>query len=111
MNRILVNWLVIVIAVVIATKLLPGQIVYNGFQGLAIFALVLGLLNAVVAPVIKILAFPITLLTLGLFSLVINAAMFWFAAGIVHVQVAGFVTAFIAALIVSVVNMILGRAL
>lgn len=111
MNRILVNWLVIVIAVVSATKLLPGQIVYNGFQGLAIFALVLGLLNAVVAPVIKILAFPITLLTLGLFSLVINAAMFWFAAGIVHVQVAGFVTAFIAALIVSVVNMILGRAL
>jgi putative membrane protein len=116
MNRILVNWLVTGIAIVIATKLLSGQIVYNGtgqlpLRELVIFALVLGLLNAVVAPVIKILAFPITLLTLGLFSLVINAAMFWFAAGIVHVQVAGFVTAFIAALIVSVVNMILGRAL
>jgi putative membrane protein len=110
-NRILINWVVIVIAVIIATKLLPGDISYNGFRELAIFALILGLLNTVVAPVIKLLTFPISIVTLGLFSLVINAVMFWVAAAIVHVGVADFGTAFIAALIVSVVNMILSRVL
>ncbi|HLZ07409.1 MAG TPA: phage holin family protein, partial [Chloroflexota bacterium] len=93
----------------IATKLLPG-ISYNGFTELAIFALLLGFLNAFVAPVIKLVTFPISIITLGLFSLVINAVMFWLAAAIVLGGV-GFVTAFIAALIVSVVNMVLGAIL
>lgn len=110
MNRILVNWLIIVIAVVIASRLLPG-IVYTGFKELAIFALVLGLLNAVVSPIIKIFTFPITLVTLGLFTFVINALMFWLAASIVHFGAFGFGTAFVAALIVSVVNLVLSRFL
>ena len=109
MNRILISWLVIVIAVVIAAQLLPGQIVYNGFRNLAIFALILGLLNAFVSPVIKLLTFPISLLTLGLFSFVVNAVMFWFASYLGHLTVANFGSAFIAALIVSVVNVVVGK--
>lgn len=110
MTRLVVNWLVIVVAVVLAAQLLPGQIVYRSFADVALFAVVLGLLNAFVAPVIKLLTFPLTLLTLGLFSLVVNALMFWLAASLSgHVVVSGFATAFIAALIVSVVNLFLGR--
>ena len=108
--RIIVNWVVIVIAVVIAAKVLPG-ISYTDFKELALFAFVLAVLNAFVSPVIKLLTFPISIITLGLFSLVINALMFWLAAAIVHVGVADFLTAFIAALIVSVVNMVVSRIL
>jgi putative membrane protein len=112
MTRLVVNWLVIVVAVFLAAQLLPGQIIYYSFTGLAIFALVLGLLNAFVAPIIKLLTFPLTLLTLGLFSLVVNALMFWLAASLSgSVAVSGFVSAFIAALIVSAVNLVLGRLL
>jgi putative membrane protein len=112
MMRFLINWLAIVIAVVLAAQLLPQDIGYTSFQGLAIFALVLGLLNAFVAPIVKLLTFPLTLVTLGLFSLVINALMFWLAASLSGtVTVTGFLSALIAAIIVSVVNLVVGRLL
>lgn len=108
MNRLFFNWLAIVIAVWLASRYLPaGKVVYNGLEGLAVFALVLGLLNAVVAPIIRFLTFPITLVTLGLFSLVINALMFWFAAAFSGgVGVSNFLWAFVAALFVSIVNLL-----
>lgn len=110
MTRFALNWSLIVIAVFIAATLLPGQISYGSTQDVLIFALVLGLLNAFVAPILRLLTFPITLLTFGLFSLVINAALFWLAAGLVgDVKVAGFLTAILAALIVSTVNLVFGR--
>ena len=108
----IINWLAIVIAVFIASRLFAGQISYNSNEGLAVFALVLGLLNAFVKPIIKLLTFPINLITLGLFSLVINAVLFWLAASLSQtVSVNGFVSAFLAALVVSVVNLILSKLL
>jgi putative membrane protein len=110
MTRLVANWLVVVVAVVLANQLLPGQIVYKSFANVALFAVVLALLNAFIAPVIKLLTFPLTVLTLGLFSLVVNALMFWLASSLGgYVTVAGFGAAFVAALIVSAVNLILGR--
>lgn len=112
MTPFLINWLAIVIAVAITAKLLPSEIQYGNFENLAFFAVVLGLLNAFVAPIVRLLTFPINILTLGLFSLVINALMFWLAAtwsGWVSVD--DFGIAFIAALIVSVTNLIVGRLL
>lgn len=110
MTRFVLNWAVIVVAVFVATKLLPGQITYGSTNDILLFALVLGLLNAFVAPILRLITFPIRLLTLGLFTLVINAGLFWLAAVLVgNVQVAGFVTAILAALIVSVVNLVFGH--
>jgi putative membrane protein len=115
LTKFVVNWLAIVIAVVIAAQLMPAQIIWDhsNYQGLAIFALVLGLLNAFVAPIVKILTFPITLLTLGLFSIVVNAAFFMLAASLSggNVKVTDFLSAMIAALIVSVVSMFVSRVL
>jgi putative membrane protein len=110
MTRFVVSWLVIIGGVVLAKQLLPGQIDYRSFEGVALFAVVLALLNTFITPVIKFLTFPLTFLTLGLFSLVINALMFWLAAALGgYVAVSGFAAAFIAALIISAFNLFLGR--
>jgi putative membrane protein len=111
-KRFIVNWLAILVAVFIAAALLQGQVTYRSTTDVAIFAIVLGLLDAFLLPVLKILSFPITLVTFGLFSLVLNALMFWLAASLEgHVAVDGFLTAFIAALIVSAVNLVVSRLL
>ncbi|MGH2458005.1 MAG: phage holin family protein [Chloroflexota bacterium] len=112
MRRFIVNWVVIVVAVFIATALLPGKITYGSPTDIAIFAIVLGLLDAFLLPILKVLSFPINLITFGLFSLVLNALLFWLATVVEgNIQVAGVLTVFIAALIVSAVNLVLGRAL
>ena len=108
----LVNWLAIVVAVFIESRLFAVQISYNSNDGLSIFSLVLGLLNAFVKPIINVLTFPINLLTLGLFSLVINGVLFLLAASLSQtVTVDGFVSALLAALVVSVVNLVLVKLL
>lgn len=112
MRRFVVNWVVIVVAVYLAAKLLPGKISYQSTVDLLTFAVVLGLLDAFVLPVLKILSFPLNLISFGLFSLVLNAALFWAAAALEgHVTVAGFFSALIAAIIVSVVNLVVGHLL
>lgn len=87
---------------------LPGVEV-SGFYAALITALVLGLVNALIRPVLLILTLPINILTLGLFTLVINALMFWFVATVVEgFAVAGFWPAFWGALILSVVSWVVG---
>jgi putative membrane protein len=112
MMRFLVNVLAIVVAVLIAQQLLPDGIAFATWQGLIIFAVVLALLNAFIRPIVKILTFPITLITFGLFSLIVNALFFWLAATLTReVTVANFLSAFVAALLVSIVNLIIGHLL
>jgi len=111
-NRLVLNWVAIVLAVVLATQLLPGKIGYSSLEGLAIFAVVLGLLNAIVAPIVRVLTFPLTIVTLGLFSFVVNAVMFWAATDLSRgVGVAGFEWAFVAALMVSILNAVVVNVL
>jgi putative membrane protein len=81
MVRFLVRWALNAAALVVVAMLPTGVSVTIGAAIIA--ALVIGILNAVVGPILKILTFPITIVTLGLFLLVINAALFWLAAGIV----------------------------
>lgn len=74
-------------------------------------ALVLGLVNAVIKPVVKVLAFPITILTLGLFSLVVNALMLYIVAWVVPgFEMVGFWQTVLAALIIAVVMSVLSKA-
>lgn len=101
--RLLVNALVIFLL----AQYLPGFSVSN-YTTAVIFALILGLVNAVIRPLITILTLPITLMTLGLFTLVINAVLFLIVASVVDgVDVASFGTAFLAALILSLISWLL----
>jgi len=101
---ILVRWLIYAGALLLVTRLVPGVSVESFYTAL-IVALVLGLLNALIRPILIFLTLPITLLTLGLFTLVINALLFWFAASILDgFEVTGFGPAFWGALIMWAVS-------
>jgi putative membrane protein len=77
MLNLLLRWLVGALALLLVAYLLPGIAVASFFPAAVVAALVLGLVNAFVRPVVKLLTLPLTCLTLGLFSLVVNAALFW----------------------------------
>ena len=108
MVAFLVHWLVVALGLAVATYIVPGVSVASG-SALAVGALVLGFVNAVVRPVLTLLTLPLTLLTLGLFYLVVNAAAFGLAAAIVPgFTVASFWAALLGALVVSLVSWLVG---
>jgi putative membrane protein len=97
------HWIVSTIAILIAASLLPGVTVT--LLGAVILAVVLGIINVFIKPVILILTLPINIVTLGLFSLVINAGFILLAAQIVpEFSVSGFWTALFFSVIVSLIN-------
>ena len=90
MLTLLLIWLLNAVALLVVAYILPG-ITVASFGSALIAALVLGLLNTLVKPILVFLTFPITILTLGLFLIVINALVFWFAGSILSgFRVAGF---------------------
>jgi putative membrane protein len=104
---LLVSWLVMTLAVLLTAYLLPGVAV-SGFGGALVTAVVLGILNALIRPVLMVIALPITILTLGLFALVINGLIILLVARMVPVfEVANFWWALAFGVIVSIVNSIL----
>ena len=106
--RFLVHWAIVAAALWVAASVVPGVTVTT-VPALLIAAFVLGLVNALVRPILTILTLPITILTLGLFYLVVNAAAFGLAAAVVPgFSVAGFGSAVIGALLVSLVSWVLG---
>jgi putative membrane protein len=108
MRRFLLHWLVTALALWVTAYILPGVHV-GSWQTLAIAAVVLGLFNAVVRPILVVLTLPITILTLGLFYLLINGLVFLIVARLVPgFEVATFWWAVLGALIVSVVSWFVG---
>ncbi len=107
--ELLLIWILNAVALLVVAYLLPG-ITVASFWSALIAALVLGLLNALVKPVLILLTLPITIVTLGLFLLVLNALVFWFAGSILKgFQVNGFWWALLGALVYSVVSGLLSR--
>jgi putative membrane protein len=105
--RMLLNWVLSALAVWIVSRVVPGIYVSGPIAAL-IAALVIGFINATIGVVLKILTFPLTLVTLGLFWFVINALMLKFASALVPgFQVHGFMAAFLGAILLSLVNMLL----
>ena len=99
--KLIVRWLLLAAALLLVAHLSPGVSV-NSFGAALVAALVLGLLNILVRPLLVLLTLPVTVLTLGLFLFVINALMFWAAAGLLagfHVD--GFGSALIGSVIYS----------
>jgi putative membrane protein len=105
---LLIRWLVPFLGILLAEYLLPEGIVVKDLGTAAVFAFVLAVVNAVIRPIVQFFSLPLTCLTLGIFHFVINAAMFGLAAWLVPgVTVNGFVPAFVGALIVSAVGLVL----
>ncbi len=99
MLHILLRWAISTISVYAAAFFVPGVRIANAWSAF-IAALVIGLVNALVRPILLLLTLPINLLTLGLFTLVINASLFWFASSIVKgFTVVDFRAAFLGALV------------
>ncbi len=108
--KIIVRWLLLAAALLLVAQLYPGVSVAS-FGAALIAALVLGLFNALVRPLLVLLTLPVTLLTLGLFLFVINALMFWAAASVLQgFNVAGFSAALIGSLLYSVCGMVIDAA-
>jgi len=105
--RLLLHWILSAVAVWIVAKIVPG-ISVSGPTAALIAALVIGLINATLGLLLKILTFPLTILTLGLFWFVINAIMLELAASLVRgFEVRGFVPALIGAVVLSLVSSVL----
>jgi putative membrane protein len=107
MSALLLHWLVSSVSLMIVAYLFPG-ISLNGLGAAILAPVVIGLANATVGFVLKIVTLPLTVLTLGLFWLIINALMLQLAALLVPgFYVAGFWSAFFGAIVLSIVSMIL----
>jgi len=114
--KFLVRLLISAAALWVATRVVSG-ITYTGTTlALLGVALVFGVLNALLKPVLKVLSIPFIILTLGLFTLVLNAVLLWITSGVssalgLGFHVSGFVPAFIGALVVSIVSFVLSLIL
>lgn len=111
MLKLLVKWLLSASALLLVGTLYQG-VAITGFGAAMGAALVIGLLNAVVRPVLVVLTLPVTVLSLGLFLFVINAATFWAAAGLLAgFQVRGFVGALVGSLLYTALGVLIESAL
>jgi putative membrane protein len=109
MIRLLINWLVTTAAILISAYFLPGVSV-RSLGAAFITALVLGLINAVIRPILVVLTFPITIVTLGLFIFILNALLVFATSAIVPgFEVRGFWWALLFSLVFSVVSFVLHK--
>jgi putative membrane protein len=109
MRHLILRWIILAVAIWLTAWFLPGVEVRDGMTGLALVALVFGLVNAFIRPILTILTCPLIILTLGLFTLVINALMLSLTAWLVPnlLSVSGVWTTLLASLIISLVSAVL----
>ena len=109
--KIFIRWLLLAAALLLVAQIYPGVVVAS-FGSAMIAALVLGLLNTLLRPILVLLTLPVTVLTLGLFLFVINALMFYFAASLLQgFHVAGFGAALIGSLLYSLCGLVIDAAM
>lgn len=109
MPHFLLTWLLTTVSLLITAYLVPGFII-KSFVAAAIAAVLLGLANAVVRPILVFFTLPLTILTLGLFLFVVNAFTIWIVAAFTPgFHITGFFPALVGSIIVSVVNSVLNR--
>ena len=109
MKGIMIRWLILTASIVFTSYLING-IHVAGFFSALLAAAVLGILNAFLRPILIILTLPLNIVTLGLFTFVINALLLKMASGAIPgFQVEGFWPAVFGSLVISIINWILGR--
>lgn len=105
--KIFIHWLLSAIAIGIAAYLIPG-ITVSGVIPALVLAIVLAGINTFIRPVLLVLTLPLSIMTLGLFALILNTLLIWLAAGIVPgVAVAGFFSALIFGIVLAIVSAVL----
>ena len=116
--KLIFRWLIIALSLYVTVLIVPGiEGGGNAWIAFSVMALVLGLVNAIIRPILKFLSCGFIFLTLGLFSLVINAVTFWIASEIsqnwfdIGFYVDNFWSALLGSLIVSVVSVVLSQIL
>lgn len=108
--KIILRIVVIALVIMALPYILPSGISVSGFYPALIAAIILGVLNLIVRPIISLLTLPVNMLTLGLFGLVINGALFWFVASFVDgFSITSFWFAFLGSLIVTAVNWLVSK--
>jgi putative membrane protein len=109
--RILLNWIVSAVALWLVAQVVPGFHV-SGLASAMIGVAVIGLVNATLGVVLKIVTFPLSVVTLGIFWWVINALMLWVASAFVPgFTIHGFGSALVGAVVLALVNMVFHRLL
>ncbi len=107
--RLLIHWLLSALALFLMTLIVPGIAVHGTLVSFLIAAAVIGLLNATLGALLKLITLPLGILTLGLFFLVINALMLEFASRLFPaLYVGSFGAAFIGAIVLALLSMLLG---
>jgi len=105
----ILRWLINAIALYVTTLIVPGVKVPD-FGALIVAALVLGIVNAVIRPVVLLLTLPLNVLTLGLFTFVVNAGMLYVVAAVTHrLRLESFWWALLGAFVLSVVSAVISR--
>lgn len=108
MQGFLLRWFFNSIAIYATTRLVSGLRV-PGFGGALVAALVLGVVNAIIRPLILLLTLPLNILTLGLFTLIVNTIMLYLVAAVTALEISGFWAAFIGALLIAIISTLLSH--
>ncbi len=103
--RLLLRLVVVAAIIGIATRIVPGIHVYGGFGAYLWVAVLFSVVNAIIGPLLRLISFPVVLLTLGLFLLVINAVLLAITAGLTkHLDVDSFGAAVLGGLVIAVLS-------
>ncbi len=108
--RLLIRILANCAAIIIAAKYVPGFSFRGSISELLMAGIIIGLINALIKPIIELIALPVVFLTLGLFNIIINVGLLLFAAKFIpHLTIDGFWPAFWGVLIISLMNHLVSR--
>ena len=116
MTKFILRWIINAIALFAAVSLVPGVTLQGGWTSIIWLALIFGLINAFLRPLLKLLTCPLIFLTLGLFTLLINTFLFWLTGQVgqtfgIGLTIDGFWPAFLGGLVVTVVSVVLSLIL
>jgi len=116
MTKFILRWIINVVAIYAAIWIVDGISLESGWISVFWLALIFGLINAFVRPLLKLLTCPLILLTLGLFTLLINTFLFWLTSQVgqafgIDMVITGFWPAFLGGLVVSVVSVVMSLIL
>jgi putative membrane protein len=111
--RVLLGLVVVALAFVVTTRLIPGIQVHGGVSAYLLVAVVFGLVNGILGPVLRLVTLPISILTLGLFLLVLNALLLLLTAWLVPsaLTIDGFLSALLGAILIGLVSWVLNHLL
>ncbi len=111
-TRFVLRWLFNAVAIYLTTLIVTGlQIPAPVVTNTIIVALVLGIVNAFIRPVVLLLTLPVNILTLGLFTLVVNTLMLYLVAAVAPLDIASFWSALIGALLIAIISTVLSHVL